>query len=80
MLISFRYLGIKIPLSFMSQIPVAISKLDILGKSRTSLTLQTVVGYHVSNSDMRVKSFHLRQPNGMSRVKSDEPLIFAEYD
>ena len=29
MLISFRYLGIKIPLSFMSQIPVAILKLDI---------------------------------------------------
>ena len=42
MLISFRYLGIKIPLSFMSQIPVGILKLDILGKSRTSLTLQTV--------------------------------------
>ena len=29
---------------------------------------------------MRVKSFHLRQPNEMLRVKSDEPLIFAEYD
>ena len=29
MWISFRYLGIKVPLSFISQIPVAILKLEI---------------------------------------------------
>ena len=38
-----------------------------------------IVGYYVSYSAMKEKSFHLRQPNEMSSVKSDEPLIFA-YD
>ena len=29
---------------------------------------------------MTEESFHLQQPNKMSRVKRDQPFIFAEYD